>query len=59
MDPYLLYWMSEMELKGIKWDKNMAEEFLGFMVGMVQFKPKKWIEKKSSLGVMTIIATPQ
>jgi len=59
MDPYLLYWMSEMEQKGIQWDKNMAEEFWGFMVGMVQFKPKKWKEKKSSLGVMTIIATPQ
>ena len=59
MDPYLLYWMSEMEQKGIQWDKNMAEEFWDFMVGMVKFMPKKWMEKKSSLGIMTIIATPQ
>jgi 2-polyprenyl-3-methyl-5-hydroxy-6-metoxy-1,4-benzoquinol methylase len=59
MNPYLLYWMSEMEEKGIEWDKNMQDEFLGFMVGMVQFMPKKLMEKKSSLGIMTIIATPQ
>jgi 2-polyprenyl-3-methyl-5-hydroxy-6-metoxy-1,4-benzoquinol methylase len=58
MNPYLLYWMSEMEEKGIEWDKNMQDEFLGFMVGMVQFVPKKLMEKKSSLGIMTIIATP-
>jgi 2-polyprenyl-3-methyl-5-hydroxy-6-metoxy-1,4-benzoquinol methylase len=59
MDPYLLYWMSEMEQKGIKWDKNMEDEFWGFMLGMIQFMPKKWMEKKSSLGIMTIIATPE
>ena len=59
MDPYLLYWMSEMEKKGIKWDKNMEDEFLGFMLGIVRFLPKKWREKRSSLGIMTIIATPE
>jgi hypothetical protein len=48
-----------MEQKGIKWDKNMEEEFWGFMLGMIQFMPKKWMEKKSSLGIMTIIATPE
>jgi hypothetical protein len=25
---------------------------------MIKFLPKKWSEKKSSLGVMTIVATP-
>jgi 2-polyprenyl-3-methyl-5-hydroxy-6-metoxy-1,4-benzoquinol methylase len=59
MDPYLLYWMSEMEQKGISWDKNMEDEFWNFMLGMVQFMPKKWMEKKSSLGIMTVIAMPQ
>jgi ubiquinone/menaquinone biosynthesis C-methylase UbiE len=59
MDPYLLYWMSKMEQKGIQWDKNMEDEFKDFMVGMVQFLPKKWMQKKSSLGIMTVIATPQ
>jgi ubiquinone/menaquinone biosynthesis C-methylase UbiE len=58
MDPYLLYWMSEMEQKGIQWDKNMEDEFYGFFLGMVRFLPKKWMEKKSSLGIMTVIATP-
>lgn len=59
MDSYLLYWMSEMEQKGIKWDKNMEDEFWEFMLGMVLFIPKKWMEKRSSLGIMTVIATPQ
>lgn len=59
MDPYLLYWMSEMEQKGIKWDKNMEDEFWGFVLGMLLFMPKKWMEKRSSLGIMTVIATPQ
>jgi hypothetical protein len=48
-----------MEQKGIQWDKNMEDEFKDFMVGMVQFLPKKWMQKKSSLGIMTVIATPQ
>ncbi|NEN22319.1 class I SAM-dependent methyltransferase [Cryomorpha ignava] len=59
MDPYLLYWMSEMEQKGINWDKNMANEFWEFVLGMVLFTPKKLMEKKSSLGIMTVLATPQ
>jgi len=59
MDSYLLYWMSAMEQKEIKWDKNMADEFWGLALGMVLFMPKKWMEKKSSLGIMTVIATPQ
>ncbi|MEQ8546296.1 MAG: methyltransferase domain-containing protein [Cyclobacteriaceae bacterium] len=58
MDPYLLYWMSEMEKRGIQWDKNMEEEFWKFVFGMVRFTPKKWMEKRSSLGIMTVIATP-
>jgi hypothetical protein len=49
MDPYLLYWMSEMETKGITWDKNMEDEFWEFMLGMLQFI-KKWRKSRSSLG---------
>jgi 2-polyprenyl-3-methyl-5-hydroxy-6-metoxy-1,4-benzoquinol methylase len=59
MDPYLLHWMSKMEQKGIAWDKNMEEEFWGFVLGMILFQPKKWREKSSSLGVMTVIASPK
>jgi len=59
MDPYLLYWMSRMEQKGIQWDKNMEDEFWSFVFGMILFAPKKWKQKKSSLGIMTVIATPQ
>lgn len=56
MDPYLLYWMSKMEQKGIAWDKNMEDEFWAFTRGMISFLPKKWREKKTSLGIMTVIA---
>lgn len=59
MDPYLLYWMSEMEQKGISWDKNMADEFWKFVIGMVLFAPKKIMEQRYSLGIMTVIASPQ
>ena len=37
IDPYLLFWMSEMEEKGIQWDKNMEDEFIQFVVGMIMF----------------------
>jgi ubiquinone/menaquinone biosynthesis C-methylase UbiE len=59
MNPYLLYWMSEMERKEINWEKNMEEEFMQFMIGMIKFLPKKALEKISSLGVMTVIAQPE
>ena len=59
MDPYLLYWMSKMEQKGIQWDKNMEEEFVQFVIGMIGFMPKRCMQKTSSLGVMTVIAKPK
>ena len=59
MDPYLLYWMSKMEQKEIKWDKNMEDEFWEFVLGMMLFMPNKLMEKQSSLGIMTVIATPK
>ncbi|MEM1122721.1 MAG: class I SAM-dependent methyltransferase, partial [Bacteroidota bacterium] len=58
LDPYVLYWMSKMEQKGIAWNKNMEEEFVNFVWGMVTFLPKKWQQKKRPLGVMTAIAKP-
>ena len=59
LNPYLLFWMSEIEQKGIQWNKNMENEFWDFVIGMLKFMPTKWNEKKLSLGVMTIIATPK
>ena len=58
MDPYLLYWMSKMEKKQINWSKNMENEFWRFVLGMISFMPKKWSEKRSSLVIMTVVATP-
>ena len=59
LNPYLLFWMSEIEQKGIQWNKNMENEFWDFVIGMLKFMPTKWNEKKLSLGVMTVIATPK
>jgi 2-polyprenyl-3-methyl-5-hydroxy-6-metoxy-1,4-benzoquinol methylase len=59
LNPYLLFWMSEVEQKGIQWNKNMENEFWDFVTGMLKFMPTKWNEKKLSLGVMTVIATPK
>lgn len=51
LDPYVLYWMSEMERKGIRWDKNMEAEFFNYVIGMIGFFPKRMFGK--SLGIMT------
>ena len=59
LNPYLLFWMSEVEQKGIQWNKNMENEFWDFVIGMLKFMPTKWNEKKLSLGIMTVIATPK
>jgi 2-polyprenyl-3-methyl-5-hydroxy-6-metoxy-1,4-benzoquinol methylase len=59
LNPYLLFWMSEIEQKGIQWKKNMENEIWDFVIGMLKFMPTKWNEKKLSLGVMTVIATPK
>ena len=59
MNPYLLYWMSEMEKKRIRWNKSMEDEFMSFVIGMIKFLPIRFKEKKSSLGIMTIIANPK
>lgn len=58
LDAYLLYWMSKMEQKQIEWDKNLENEFLNFIFGMIKFYPLKLKEKQQSLGIMTVIATP-
>ena len=58
LNPYLLFWMSEMEKKNIRWDKSMEQEFKGFVAGMIKFLPNKLFEKRLSLGVMTVIARP-
>lgn len=56
LDPYVLYWMSEMERKKINWEKNMESEFFNYVLGMIRFIPKRWQEKSRSLGIMTLVA---
>lgn len=56
LDPYNLYWMSEMEKKGIDWSKNMASEFFGYFLGMIGFLPKRLDRENRSLGIMSVVA---
>ena len=53
LDPYVLFWMSEMEQKGIDWSKNMETEFFNYVFGMVGFFPKRIGNR--SLGIMTAV----
>jgi methyltransferase family protein len=57
LDPYVLYWMSEMEQKNIAWDKDMESEFFNYVLGMIRFLPKRWTTKKRSLGIMTALGS--
>lgn len=56
LDPYVLYWMSEMERKGIDWSINMEKEFFGYVTGLLRFLPKRINSRRKSLGIMTAIA---
>jgi ubiquinone/menaquinone biosynthesis C-methylase UbiE len=59
LDPYILYWMSRMEKKGIDWSQSMENEFFDFVVGMLGFRLKSFPEQSRSLGIMTAIAVPE
>ena len=48
-----------MEKKRISWNKSMEDEFMSFIIEMIKFFPLRFKEKKSSLGIMTIIANPK
>jgi ubiquinone/menaquinone biosynthesis C-methylase UbiE len=56
LDPYNLYWMSEMERKEINWQKNMETEFWAYTRGMLLFNVKRMFSKKKSHGIMTLVA---
>lgn len=58
MDSYVLFWMSKMEKENINWSKNMEEEFFKFVLGKLMFLPQQLKEKHTSLGIMTVIASP-
>ncbi len=48
-----------MEKKRINWNKSMEDKFISFVIGMIKLFPLRFKEKKSSLGIMTIIANPK
>jgi 2-polyprenyl-3-methyl-5-hydroxy-6-metoxy-1,4-benzoquinol methylase len=56
LDPYVLDWMSRMERRGIDWTKSFEGEFVGFVVGMIGFWPRRFLQK--GLGLLTAVARP-
>lgn len=55
LDPYLLYWMSRMERKGINWNESMEKRFIKFILGKLSFL-LHYGNRKESLGFMLIVA---
>ncbi|MEL6390974.1 MAG: methyltransferase domain-containing protein, partial [Bacteroidota bacterium] len=56
LNDYALYWMSEMEQRGIDWSQNLENEFWGFVKGMMIHKAKNILPSQRSHGVMLVIA---
>lgn len=56
LDPYNLFWMSEMEKQQVDWTKNMETEFFGYVRGMALFNFKNAFLPKKPQGIMTITA---
>jgi dolichyl-phosphate-mannose--protein O-mannosyl transferase len=58
LDPFTIHWMSEMERKGIDWSGSMESRFIGFVAGMILYKPVYMFQKWFSMGFLTVIAKP-
>ena len=56
LNPYNLYWMSEMEKRGIDWKKDMTSEFWPYLGGMIGFRVKHLFAEQKSLGIMVVVA---
>lgn len=58
LNPFTIHWMSEMERKGIDWSGSMESRFIGFVAGMILYKPIYMFQKWFSMGFLTVIAKP-
>ena len=59
LDPFTLHWMSLMKKKGIVWADSMEKRFIGYVLGKVLNTPIYMLQKRFSMGFMTVIAKPQ
>ena len=55
LNPYILNWMSEMEIKKIDWSKSMENRFWNYFYGMITYKLKHLFTNQSE-GIMTVLA---
>ncbi|MCC5929217.1 MAG: class I SAM-dependent methyltransferase [Cyclobacteriaceae bacterium] len=59
LDAYPLFWMGQMEKRGIDWSSSMQSKFIGFVAGMFFTWPFFALKNSLSGGLMTIIAKPK
>tara|TARA_B100000963_G_scaffold95607_1_gene82450 strand:+ start:6964 stop:7917 length:954 start_codon:yes stop_codon:yes gene_type:complete len=55
LNPYILTWMSDMEIKDLDWRENLENEFINFVLNMIKYKIRQ-LFKTESEGIMTIVA---
>jgi len=55
LNPYVLDWMSEMEIKKIDWSKSMENRFWNYFHGMIIYKLKHLFTNQSE-GIITVLA---
>lgn len=58
LDPYAVFWMGQMERRGLDWRSDMARQFPGFLAGMILTAPLFALQRLLPLAVMTSIARP-
>jgi SAM-dependent methyltransferase len=58
LDPFVIYWMSLMEEKGFDWSRPLESEFAAFVLRMLAFWPRKLLQGRVPLGLMTAVAEP-
>ncbi len=56
LDPYNLYWMSEMEKLKINWSDSMEDRLISYVKNKILFDLRNIFGRKSSHGIMTLVA---
>lgn len=57
LDAFTLWWMGQMEKKGIDWSKSMEDEFWPLLIRNILTAPIFAFEKQLPLGIQTLFAS--
>ncbi len=58
LNPYNLHWMSRMEQQEIDWSTAMEPRFIGYVASMVLHLPIYLLQRRFSMGLMTVTGRP-